>query len=488
MLIPLRLAAWATPVRTTFLVSGVLSLTARLSSTINRDGMLYVDTARIFMESGFGAAKAAFAWPFLSILMAIISQLTGLGLENAGYLLNALFMAGACALLVASASHQHPDAAWAITLVTLALPGLNEYRNELLREYGCWFFIMLAFWLALRWSEKPRWVTALPVQASIIAAALFRPEALAIFSALVLWQLFEAPRQDKWRRVAMIGGLPFLGLIALLALYFSGQLSTSNRLSGELARFGLAGFDTKAQALSAALNPYAREKAHTILFFGSLAIIPLKFVLKIGVFIVPLGVLFTFPNGRSVVKRYSVFLWGFFAHVLVLAVFVLDLQFLAGRYVGLLLLLSAPLTAVGLSLLVQRYARWRVPMIGVAVLIMIANVISLNPGKTQFVQAGTWLAANASESSRIYIESGRAIYHAGWKRTKAETKARTELADAVKLEKYDLLVFEVSRKEPAIEPWFEEVGLQVVQRFYSSKKDGVIIAAPVAEHVRKMGQ
>ena len=146
---------------------------------------LYISTAQTFLESGFVAAKTNFTWPFLSISIAIISQLTGLGLEHVGFLLNALFMAGTCALMVSCIERRTPELAWWSCLTILALPGLNEYRNELLREYGCWFFIMLAFWLVLRWAERPRWLTALPPQLALATAALFRPEALALFPCLL---------------------------------------------------------------------------------------------------------------------------------------------------------------------------------------------------------------------------------------------------------------------------------------------------------------
>ena len=199
------------PRATVFLASLLLSLVAARQGTINRDGMFYVQTARDFLEGGFGAAYATFHWPFLSILMAVVSQLTGLGLEASGLLLNGLFLAGACSLLVACAGRMFPEAVWPIGLVLLALPGFNGYRDELLREYGGWFFVMLSFWLAMRWSDFPRWPLALAVQLSLLAASLFRTEALAFFPALILWQLFEAPAGERWRRLAMIAGLPVIG-------------------------------------------------------------------------------------------------------------------------------------------------------------------------------------------------------------------------------------------------------------------------------------
>ena len=127
------------PVAFAFITSLLMSLIARFGSVINRDGMLYVNTAQAYLDGSFSAAKGLFAWPFLPIVMAYVSRFTGLSTESAGYLLNAFFMAGTCALMIACLRRKTPELTWISCLTIIALPGLNEYRNELLREFGCWF-------------------------------------------------------------------------------------------------------------------------------------------------------------------------------------------------------------------------------------------------------------------------------------------------------------------------------------------------------------
>lgn len=475
----LRMPRWLTPVSAAFAGSLLLSLAARLSGSINRDGMLYVNAAQLFIDGGFSAAREIFAWPFLPVLIGILAKITGLGPESAGYLLNALFMAGTCALLVACSRRQHPETAWMVCLATLAIPGLNEYRNELLREYGCWFFIMLALWLAIRWSERPRWLGALTAQASLVVAALFRPEALALFVALIGWQAFAAPRGERVKRLAMIGGPALVGVTTLLTLHVAGKLD--GRLAGDLGRLSPARFNLKAQAIAATLPDFAQEHARTILFFGSLAIIPVKFFTKIGIFVVPLLAFLAGSQVRQALARHSLFAWGFAAHLLVLAVFVTDLQFLAGRYVGLLYLMSAPFLGWGLLQLMQHFSRWRLPVVTVGIALMLANVISLGPGKTHFVDAGKWLAANVTDSPRVYGESGRAAYYAGWLRHRARQPGEhTQHTEAIARGDYDLLILEVSRKEADFERWAESAGLRIVQRFVHPNRDAVIVAVPAA--------
>lgn len=469
------------PASTTFVASLILSLIAVQGRLINRDGMFYVDIARSFLEGGFAAAYAIFHWPFLPILMAVVSQVTGLGLEASGLVLNALFLAGACALLVVCAGRLFPEAVWPIVLVLLALPGFNGYRNELLREYGSWFFVMLSFCLALRWSDRPRWLPALAVQLSLMVAALFRSEALVFFPALVLWQAFEAPAGERWRRMAMIAGLPMIGLAIAVGLYATNQFE-SGRMARDLGRFSVERFDAKVLAMAPAFSDYARDQARTVLFFGSLAIVPLKFVGKMGIFVLPLLYAFYGQSLRTMLGSSRLFAWAFLMHALALCVFVLDQQFLSGRFLGLLLLFVAPLTGYGFWLLMQRFPAWKIPMVLLAVLIMVANVVSLGPAKRHFVEAGNWLARNASDSPRIYIESPRAAYYAGWRFIRRPgPEDRSGLAPGLEQGKYDLVVLEVSRKEPDIDSWLRDRKLGRIASFVHPNGDAVIIAAPLSK-------
>jgi hypothetical protein len=478
-----RVSRWASPVRVAFFASLALSFLAVLSNpSLNRDGMLYIDSARMFLSDGLAGASTVFNWPFLPILIAGFSELSGLGLENAALLLNALFLAGACSLLVACATRRFPEAAWPICLCLLALPGMNQYRNEILREYGCWFFFMLSFWLALRWSERPQWRSAMLIQMTLIVAALFRPEATVFYVALTLWQLFAAPAGQRWRRAAMIGGLPLAALAVLVLLYRAGQLESGERIALELSRGSLALFDAKADALAQALIPYARDQARTILFFGSLFIVPVK-ILK---HIVPLSFALSAHSLRATLSRWQPLAWAFVMHSLVLAVFVLDLQFLAGRYVAVLQLLIAPLIGYGLWLMMQRFPGWRWLMILLAVLMTLSNVVSLKPGKQHFSKAGEWLAQNATDSPTVYIESARAAYYAGWRySTRQHPQDRSLLRADLAHKKYNLVVLEISQGEAEIRLWLENLGLREIRRFNEDdgNADGkaILIAVPSAD-------
>lgn len=481
-MISVQLAKRISPVQAAFFGSLLLSLAAILTGpTINRDGILYVETARIFLQDGFSATFKSFDWPFLPILMALVSKLTGIGLEKTGHLLNGLFMAGACALLVASAERRLPEAIWSICLVVLALPGLNHYRDELLREYGCWFFMMLSLLLALRWAENPRWGIALIVQLALGIAALFRPESLIFFSAFILWQIFDASRDGRIRRVLMIGCVPLVGALVILTLIIDGQFASSGRLGSIQDYFSPAKkqalFEIKAQALAGALIPYARDGAGSIIFLGSLAIIPLKFLNQLGLFVIPFLFLFQRLRLCAVLSRAPLFAWAFLAHLIVLSAFVIDLQFLAGRYVSVLILLAAPFIGFGFWELSKRFPRWKHVMLLLSFVIMISNVVSFRQGQPYFIRAGEWLAMNSTVNSHIYIESPRTAYYAGLQQSLvSDPRNRPGKTEGMPIGNYDFLVLEVSPSDTDIEPWLTRNKLRVLQSFKSSRKDSVIIA------------
>jgi hypothetical protein len=408
--------------------------------------------------------------------MAGTSQATGLGLENAGHLLNALFMAGACALMVSCVSREKPELAWFACLAVLSLPGFNEYRNELLREFGCWLFVMFSFWLVLRWQDRPTWWLAFGAQASLLGATLFRPEALALYAALIAWKL-SGPKDQRWHKLAVIGAAPVIGAAVLVGLYLTGQLGDS-RLGSEFSRLSTARFDAKADILAGGLLDYARGNARAILFFGSLALIPIKLIQKFGIVLVPLYFFFAARKTWRMGNVDRLMLCAIIVHLLVLSVFVTDLQFLAGRYVALILLFATPFIATGLRHLLTHRPKLLWPALLIALAMALANVVSTGPGKGHFVSAGKWLATNASPE-RVYIDSKRTAYYAGWEKMPiAKRDEREQIVKAAAEGSHGLFVLEVSRKDAPWTPSLAESGLEVIQRFDQSNGDAVIIAHP----------
>ena len=59
----------------------------------NDDGVLYLYSAELISAGDWSRALQLFNWPFYSLLIAAGHKASGLGLENAAYVLNALLQA-----------------------------------------------------------------------------------------------------------------------------------------------------------------------------------------------------------------------------------------------------------------------------------------------------------------------------------------------------------------------------------------------------------
>jgi hypothetical protein len=481
------------PVRWAFTSSLLLSWIAVSGNPVlNRDGMLYVEMAQSIAGAGLVDIKGSFI--FLAVLPAFISLVsiaTGLPPEISAHVVDAALLAGACGLIVSIVRQRMPEAAWAACLVVLAMPAYNGYRDQVLREYGFWFFSLLAIWLAMQWEANSwRWREALLCQGAVLCAVLFRQEAVAYFPALMLWQICAAPRETRLKRVLAIGFLPVIGTVITGIVVITGVIPLPDRLAYFLNAVNpvraLQEVGEAARKMSDVVfkYKYSREEAGYVLFFGLLTIIPMKFLKMSGVLLFPLIYAFWGHSVRVVINRWQVVGWFFFAHVAVLVAFVTYQFFLVGRYVAMLNLLAVPVVAVGVTNLMQRFPRWRLLVIVLALLSMLANVISTSPTNTQIIDAGKWLAANVPDPDRVYVDNPRVAYYGklGYVRAGLLQRELPTAADALLKGQFDMFVLDLPRKNTETMPWLARSGLDVVKEFVGPDGNAIIVAVPRSIH------
>lgn len=472
------------PVWGAFCGSLLLSLIAVLGAvTPNNDGMLYVEAARVFQQSGLGAAREVFDWVFLPVLMSALSSVTRLDAGAAGYVISALFLAGTCALLVSCVRERFPEAGWAACAVVLAIPALNNYRDYIIREFGAWFFIVLALWLALRWVRKPGWWLALLAQVSICAAALFRLECLIFLAVFPLWQLGALRREGGVRRLTMMSVLPLVGALSLGALLVTGVAGVSERLIYQLSALELfaEGSDFRRAAdlfADSVLSRYSADEATTILLFGLLSIIPVKLLSNLGFFVLPAMYAASRLRMRDLCSdRSSVWLVAFCLYALVLSAFVLKQFFLTSRYVAPLAILMVPLVSLGAHALYCRFTRLRWILVVFVVILALANVISTSPPKTRYLDAARWLQQQHVEETRVYLEPREVAHLVGWSFRHAQRglSGRSALLEAMAAGRIDLALLEGREGDPAIAKWASDNRLRVLQVFVDGRGRAIFV-------------
>lgn len=466
-------AAW-----TAFLASVLLSLIAILGSDdLNRDGMLYVDAARALMSDGWDAARARFDWLFMPALIGGASLVTGLEPEVAAHGLGALLLGTMCALAVLISARVFPGAAWAACLVVLAMPAFNAYRDHIIREFGFWCFTLVAIWGALRWSERQTWGAAVGCQLALVVAAAFRVEALAFIPVVVVWQLYAVRQCMTAALVVKVFALPLFAIAAACASLAFDVLEVGGRLKGYWLAVDFVGKEARFDAhvgdfQSSVLPELSRSDAHYMLLFGLLSAIPVKFAKGLGIFIVPL--LFSAPAIRW--RNGSALLNGMFViYCLILAAFVTEKLFVTGRYVSYLNLLAVPVVAFGCLTMVQRWPRLKWWLVAVAVVAILANVVSFSKPKPQFKEAAAWLVQNVPDASRVYVEGRRVRYHAGY--PLIDDLPHEKVIRSSRRKAFDLFVVERDDDaDPAALPaWLAQHQMELVTRFDGPGTDVLVL-------------
>lgn len=467
------------PVRLAFLGSLVLSLIAIAGVvTVARDAAFYLTIAQRIAEQG-PAAAVAFDWPWFAFLLAGTHLVLHLPLEWCAYLWCTLFLAGTCALMVDCVRQRSPQAAAWACLVVLAMPALNAYRNDILREFGFWFFCTLTLWLVLRWQSRGGWSHAAFIHLAIVGAALFRLEALLLLPALGLWQLPNLFTRGRRRQFLQFALLPVVGAVLLaIALAVRGELSFQ-RINYFLAMVNpqrvLASFHLLSEQFANTLiHDYSKGQAGQIIFFGMLATILISFIKLLG----PFCLAFVHRSGwtslRTYWDQYRPFAWAALLYVVVLMLFFLRQQFMISRYVSFLDLLAVPLVAVALSAFASRFARLGKALVVIGLLVMLSNVVSTGARKTQYLEAAQWVEANIDPQATVFFEDGRVSYYAGRGYTTKILPREREMSPE-RASAYRYFVIDARSDEPWLQEWLARHNKRVLAEFANRKKATVVV-------------
>lgn len=447
--------------------------------TVGRDAALYITVAQEAQLHGPKAALATFDWPWFSLLLAATNSFLHIPLELSAYLWCALFAAGTCALMVDCVRQRTPQLAPWACLVVLAMPAFNGFRSDIIREFGFWFFCLLTFWLAMRWQARGGWLRAGLIHLAIVGAVVFRLEALLLLPALGLWQLPNLWTRGRRLQLLQFLMLPLAGLVLVIVLVSASGAISSARVSYYLSlidpRQVLHAFNLLSdQFANSLIYKFSADEAGRIIFFGILATMAISVVQITGPFAVP----FVLRRNWSVLgtywRDYRPFAWAAVLYLLVLLLFFIRQQFMNTRYLSLMNLLFVPFLAMGLQAFVQQFPRLGKALVGVCLLVMLSNVVSISPGKSQYVEAGHWLAANSEPEAPVFFDDGRIGYYAGRPYVPSTIGAQEALSPA-HVDQYRYFMIEAKGDEPWLTRALAEYKLKIVARFANRKGAAVLV-------------
>lgn len=470
------------PVTVTFFVSLFLSLWATMTAvTVGKDGALYLDTSLTFIEYGWEAAYQQFNWPWFSIFLGFLHQLTHIPLELLAYGVCALFMAGACALIVKIVAYKAPGMEWWACLVVLAVPAFNGFRGEILREFGYWFFCILALTLCVSWDERRGWIRAGAIYISVIAAALFRFEALFLVLTVYAWQLFSIRGWRDFRRASWLLGYPFFGLLLALVLYFSiAEAANISRIQSFLMLLHPGALFESFQQMASQFADsmaykHSRDEAGQIVFFGIIGTLMLEFLKSLG----PFAILFMnkcFPRYiRGAWELFKPFGWACFFYFVVLMLFFWQKQYVNGRYASMLAWLAVPFIAALTMRFAQHYPKLGRVLVALGLLLMLANVVSLSPKKTHYKEAAFWVEQHVEATAQVYFEDSRMAYYAGWKVPRSTYPVAYALTRAA--HQFDYFVLTSAADDPRLRDFISRESVKEIMSFQNGAGEIVTVFA-----------
>jgi hypothetical protein len=205
---------------------------------INRDGTMYLTQSQYIVEGNWDKAMSVYSWPFFSILIAGLHQLSGQSLQYAAHFINVtLFIVASFFFIknVSLVSQNKTPIVFATLILLTSIPLMDDYLSMVLRDQGQWAGFMLGVYGYLRWIKSPQLSWALIWQLGFIFGTLFRPECL-LFNILLPFthQLFVT-KTDRLNVFMQSISIPLVSLLLLPAKMFSSTRTESPAYIGAIA-------------------------------------------------------------------------------------------------------------------------------------------------------------------------------------------------------------------------------------------------------------
>ena len=470
----------------TALASLILSLIAvYLDDLINRDGILYMDTASAYLRGGLEEAAKLYNWPFFSIIIAHLHKLTTLSLQTNAYFITILLFALLNDTLIRISNKLLPNKKqlFIAALFILCFQPVNEYRDFIIRGIGYWAFASLSLYYLILFIEAPKLKTATLWQLATVTAVLFRLEGLVLLLGLPLFLFAVQKPANALKHYLLLNYLfiVILPLTFLVALSSFSPHTAFNKINSVSYYTNIDGFLTTLNESvlvlkTKILNKYSEDYAGLILVSGLIVMLFYKLLKALGVgYIV---IYLTSWQQKMPIKPTTTrsLLYYFLAlNILILVAFVLHRYFITTRYTVLtlitLLLLMLPTLC---NFLEKSWTTKNRPILFISGFILffsLADSIIQSSSKAYIKNTAIWAAENLPKDSKILTESNTVRYYV--KAHDASTKISVGNLKSYKL--YDYTIAIQKKKYIYNNPFFSNKNLTPIYSQKNKKGDSIYI-------------
>ena len=423
---------------------------------INPDGMLYLQTANVYQADGFKAALELYPWPFYPVLIAKIHQWVGLSLFNTAFWLDNLFVTGIIIFFLLNLQKLGASQTvlyWG-ALVIVCFPTLNHFRHDIIRDTGYWAFLLAGITVLFSYQQKPSVSRAYIFQIAMLAAFLFRIE------AVVVWVL--APFLLKKPRAII--HCTSIVMIAIIMIAFWKFVNPSLHHIATLGR------------LSDLIN-YSKHIFMYSNFKDMINILTVFFGVITPVYLIIL-IITIIRLGKNPIFKNPLWQGLVLINFLIPVLFYFHSNIITERYFvacGLILLLSLPVTLADIKIN-------RSVMIGVILLasiLLINSIVPFGYSKAYIRQSGLWLNSNIPKQAVVYSNSMEVLFYAdrlpkNWQNFAARDKIGV-LLNKNEREKYNYLAIRINQGNKNLQQKVDGLHLRPIKVFDNKRQDKVVI-------------
>ena len=470
----------------TAFTSLILSLIAvYFDDLINRDGVLYVDMARGFLQGGLEETAKLYNWPFFSIIIAYLHKLTTLTIETCAYLLCSLLFILLNDTLVRISHKILPNKQQLLiaVLFILCFQPINEYRDFIIRDIGYWAFSALTLYYFMLFIEAPTIKTATIWQLVAVLAVLFRVEGIVILLGLPLFLFAIQKPSDGLRNSLLLNYLFILSLlpIILIALNSFSPHAAFNKIDSIREYTSLNNFliilNNNATILKTQiLNEYSERYAGLILVSGLLFMLLYKLLKAFS-----LGYIVLYLTSwwqQKPIKpnpNYSLLYYFFTLNALILIVFVLHKYFITTRHTVLtlisFLLIMLPILCRFLEKAWSTRNRFILVFAGIILSFSLIDSIVQSNSKSYIKNTAIWAADNLPQGSSILTDDNLIQFYAKTQKTNTNI-----ILDSLKnYHNYDYVIVIKKKKDLENYTLSNEKQLPLIYSQKNNKGDSIII-------------
>lgn len=449
---------------------------------INADGVLYVNMAEAFLAGGLEETAKLYNWPFFSITISFLHQLTTLPIEISSYLLNGLLFILLNDTLIRISHKILPskNQLIAAALLFICFLPINEYRDFIIRDIGYWAFSALAFYYFILFTETPTIKTATAWQLAIIVAVLFRVEGILILIGLPLFLFSIQKPKDGLKHILLLNYLFIISLPPLIFITFSSH-SAFNKLDSIKDFTSINSFlsilEYNATILKTQiLNEYSEDYAGLILVSGLLSMLLFKGLKAFGLGYIMLCLTSLWQKKNKKPNSAPWLLYYFFSlNAIILIVFVLHKYFITTRHTVLalisFLLIMLPTICSFLEKAWSAKARSIIVFAGIILSINLIDSLVQSNSKSHIKNTARWAAENLTQGSTILTDDNLISYYAKTQ----NTNTNISVGDLKNYQTYDYVIITKKKKNPEGNILFNERNLSPIYNEKNKRGDSISI-------------